>query len=71
MDNFTIKKLKKPKTIIKGISKGDFSLTKREFNMGRTKATIKLATDTVSKINEKVEELKGVHNRLFDKSLDE
>lgn len=71
MANFTKRKLKNPKEIIKGIHKGNFSIIKREFSMKETKETIKLATNTFSELKVKIDELKVVHNRLFHKSLDE
>ena len=71
MDNFTKKKLKKPKEILKSIKNGDFSVTKREFSMDRTKKTITLVSSAAVEVKEKVDELKIVHNRLFNKSQDE
>lgn len=71
MDNFTKKKLKKPKEILKSIKNGDFSITKREFSMDRTKKTITLVSSAAVEVKEKVDELKIVHNRLFNKSQDE
>lgn len=71
MDNFTKKKLKKPKEILKSIKNGDFSITKREFSMDRTKKTITLVSNAATEVKEKVDELKIVHNRLFSKSQDE
>lgn len=71
MGIFTKNKLKKPKTIVKDVLKGELSLTKREFSLERTRETIHVASKGYKKIMVKVDELKVVHNRLFHKSLDE
>lgn len=66
MGNFTKKKLRKPKEIIKSISKGKLSLFKREFSLKNSKKTVKILTNNVEKVGYKVDELKIVHNRLFN-----
>lgn len=66
MDNFTKKKLRKPKEIIKNASKGKFSLVKREFSMKKSKKTVKFLSKNIKKINTKVDELKVIHNKLFN-----
>lgn len=71
MGNFTKRKLKNPKEIIRGIHKGNLSIIKREFSMKDTKETVKFATDTFSELKVKIDELRVVHNKLFHKSLDE
>lgn len=41
MDNFTKRRLKKPREIVKDLKDGNFSLTKRQFDMDKSKKTFK------------------------------
>ncbi len=71
MDNFTKKKLKKPSEIIDGIKSGDFSVTKRKFDLEKSKKTVKEISKDGNKIKEKVEDLKEVHQKITDKDSPE
>jgi len=68
MDNFTKKKLKKPEEIAKGVAKGDFTITKREFDLEKSKKTFKYVADTASTLRGKTGELKTAHNKVFHKT---
>ena len=70
MGSFTKKRLKNSKELIKDVKKGDLSLTKKEFSIEETVATVKLVTETAVELKGKVDELKQVHNELFDKNND-
>ena len=70
MGNFTKKRLKTSKELMKDISKGDLSLIKKEFSIEETVATVKLVTETAVELKGKVNELKQVHNELFQKNND-
>lgn len=70
MGNFTKKRLKTSKELMKDISKGDLSLIKKEFSIEETVATVKLVTETAVELKGKVNELKQVHNELFHKDND-
>lgn len=65
MDNFTKKRFKKPKEFIEGISKGDLSLRKREFDLIKSRRTIKELSEDGKLLKSKVEELKEAHERLL------
>lgn len=65
MDNFTKKRLKKPKEFIEGITKGDLSLRKREFDLNKSRKTIKELSEDGKLLKSKVEELKEAHERLL------
>ena len=60
MGNFTKKRLKTSKELVKDMKKGDLSITKNQFSMVETVATVKLVTETVGELKAKVEELKQV-----------
>lgn len=60
MGNFTKKRLKTSKELIKGMKKGDLSITKNQFSLEETVSTVKLVTETVVEIKGKVDELKEV-----------
>lgn len=70
MGSFTKKRLKTSKELIKDVKKGDLSLTKKEFSIEETVATVKLVTETAVELKGKVDELKQVHNELFHKNND-
>lgn len=70
MGSFTKKRLKTSKELIKDVRKGDLSLTKKEFSIEETVATVKLVTETAVELKGKVDELKQVHNELFDRKND-
>jgi hypothetical protein len=70
MGSFTKKRLKTSKELKKDISKGDLSLIKKEFSIEETVATVKLVTETAVELKGKVNELKQVHNELFQKNND-
>lgn len=65
MDNFTKKRFKKPMEFIEGIPKGDFSLRKREFDLNKSRKTIKELSEDGKLLKSKVEELKEAHERLL------
>lgn len=65
MDNFTKKRFKKPKEFIEGISKGDLSFRKREFDLSKSMKTIKEVSEDGRLLKSKVEELKEAHERLL------
>lgn len=67
MDNFTKRNLKKPKEIIKDVLDGDFSLTKRKFDIKKSKKTFKNLSKDGKKIKNKIDELKEVQSKLMDK----
>ena len=71
MGNFTKKRLKNSKEIIKGIKKGNLSIIKKEFSINNTKETIIFATEIVGEIKGKVDELKVAHHKVFHNSEDE
>ena len=71
MGFFTKKRLKGFKEIIKGIKKGDLSLTKRGFSVKETVKTVKVATKAGKKIKVKTDELKEIQNELFNKNIEE
>lgn len=70
MANFTKKRLKTSKEMIKDIQKGDLSITKNQFSIEQTVDTVKLATETYVQLMNKVDELKEVNNRVFSKNDD-
>lgn len=65
MDNFTKKRFKKPKELLEGIAKGDLSLRKREFDLNKSKKTIKELSEDGKLLKSKVEELKEAHENLI------
>lgn len=65
MDNFTRKKIKKPKEFFQGILKGDLSIRKREFDFKKTKKTVKELSKDGKLLKSKVDELKTAHERLL------
>ena len=65
MGSFTKKRLKTSKELFKDVKKGDLSLTKKEFSIEETVATVRLVTETAVELKGKVDELKQVHNELF------
>ena len=67
MDNFTKKKIKKPKELVEDIKSGDFSLTKREFDLKKTKRTVKDLSNDGKRIKGKIDQLKEVHEKLVEK----
>ena len=70
MANFTKKRLKTSKELVKDLQKGDLSITKSKFSMEQTVGTVKLATETYVQLMNKVDELKEVNNRVFSKNDD-
>ena len=70
MGSFTKKRLKTSKELKKDISKGDLSLIKKEFSIEETVDTVKLVTETAVELKGKVNELKQIHNELFQKNND-
>lgn len=70
MGSFTKKRLKTSKELIKDMKRGDLSLTKKEFSIEETVGTVKLITETAVELKGKIDELKQVHNELFDKNND-
>lgn len=71
MDNFTKKKIKKPGEIIDDLKSGDFSITKRKFDLEKSKKTVEEISKDGKRIKEKVEDLKEVHQKLTDKDSPE
>ncbi len=71
MDNFTKKKLKKPKEIISDAKEGKFSLIKREFNLKKSKKTIKNMSEDGKELKSKIDELKEAHEKLIDRNSEE
>jgi hypothetical protein len=71
MDNFTRKKFKKPGEIFDDMSKGDMSLRKREFDLSKTKKTIKKISYDGKLLKSKVEELKEAHYKLLHPDQEE
>lgn len=67
MDNFTRRKLKKPGDLVEDIKSGDFSITKREFDLKRTKRTVKELSKDGKRIKERIDRLKEVHEQLLEK----
>lgn len=67
MDNFTRKKIKKPKEFVEGIRSGDFSITKREFDLKKSRETVNDLSQDGKRIKEKIDQLKKVHEQLTDK----
>lgn len=70
MANFTKKRLKTSKELVKDLQKGDLSITKNKFSIEQTVGTVKLATETYVQLMNKVDELKEVNNRVFSKNDD-
>lgn len=71
MDNFTKKKLKKPKEIISDAKEGKFSLIKREFNLKKSKKTINEISQDGKELKVKLDELKEAHEKLVDRNSEE
>lgn len=67
MDNFTKRRLKKPSEIAKDLKDGNFSLTKRQFDMDKSKKTFKKLSKDGEKIKTKVTKLKKIQFNLFNK----
>ena len=67
MDNFTKKKIKKPKELVEDIKSGDFSITKREFDLKKSKKTVKELSKDGKRIKGKIDQLKEVHEKLVEK----
>ncbi len=67
MDNFTKKKIKKPKELVEDIKSGDFSITKRQFDLKKSKRTVKDLSEDGKRIKERIDRLKEVHERLTEK----
>jgi gas vesicle protein len=67
MDNFTKKKIKKPKELVEDIKSGDFSVTKREFDLKKSKKTVKELSKDGKRIKGKIDQLKEVHEKLVEK----
>ncbi|MCR3956961.1 MAG: hypothetical protein NUK57_11750 [Gudongella sp.] len=67
MDNFTKKKIKNPKELVEDIKSGDFSITKREFDLKKTKRTVKDLSKDGKRIKGKIDQLKEVHEQLAEK----
>ncbi len=67
MDNFTKRRLKKPREIVKDLKDGNFSLTKRQFDMDKSKKTFKKLSKDGEKIKTKVTKLKKIQFNLFNK----
>lgn len=65
MDNFTKKRFKKPKEFIEGITNGDLSLRKREFDLNKSLKTVRELSEDGKLLKSKVEELKEAHERLL------
>lgn len=65
MDNFTKKRFKKSKEFIEGITNGDLSLRKREFDLNKSVKTVKELSEDGKLLKSKVEELKEAHERLL------
>ncbi len=68
MGNFTKKRLKTSKELLKDVKKGDLSLTKNEFSLQETVETLKLVAETAVQLKGKVDELKQVHNNTIDRN---
>jgi hypothetical protein len=67
MDNFTKKKIKKPRELVEDLKSGDFSITKREFDLKKSKRTVKELSNDGKRIKEKIDRLKEVHEQLTEK----
>lgn len=65
MDNFSRKRFKRPREFLSGISEGDFSLRKREFDAKKTRRTINRLSKDGKLLKTKAEELKLAHRRLL------
>lgn len=68
MGNFTKKRLKTSKELLKDVKKGDLSLIKNEFSLQETVETLKLVAETAVQLKGKVDELKQVHNNTIDRN---
>lgn len=71
MDNFTKKKVKKPSKLVKDFKKGDFSLTKKEFDLKKSKKTVNEISKDGKKIKDKLEKLKNIQGQIIDKESPE